>query len=77
MSRLLEGLVEDFETVDSILTSKKLKARGGGLSGDVYKRFPKNFDEASPAAKFLKHKQLFLIQDLTRKKICDKNFSIK
>lgn len=74
MSLLRNAIVEDFEEIDTILSSKKLKKRWGDLSGDVYKRFPKGFDENSEPAKYLRHKQFFLGQELSKKQICDKKF---
>ena len=64
MSRLREGLVNDFDTIEGVLGAKKLVSRWGGLSGEMYKRFPKGFDESLPTAKLLKHKQFFLSQSL-------------
>ena len=75
MSRLRDGLEKDFEEVDSILSSSKFKSKWGGLRGEKYKRFPKGFDETSPAAKYLWHRQFFLGQDLTRSQICSKKFA--
>ena len=74
MSLLRNAIVEDFDEFDSILSSKKMKKSWGELSGEVYKRFPKGFDENSPPAKYLRHKQFFLGQDLSKTQICDKKF---
>lgn len=74
MSLLRNAIVDDFDEIDSILSDKKLKKIWGPLSGEIYKRFPKGFDENSEPAKYLRHKQFFLGQDLTRKEICDKKF---
>lgn len=74
MSLLRHALVDDYAEIDSILTNKKLKKSWGNLQGEIYKRFPKGFDENSEAAKYLKHKQFFLSQKLTRKQICDPKF---
>lgn len=75
MSLLRQALVDDFDEIDRILSSKKLKARWGRLSGELYKRFPKGFDESSEAAKYLRHKQFFLSQELTPKRVMQKNFA--
>ncbi|MEO0337555.1 MAG: DUF2461 family protein, partial [Pseudomonadota bacterium] len=44
MSRLRSALVDDFDSIDSILNEKNLQKRWGGLAGEKYKRFPKAFD---------------------------------
>lgn len=74
MSLLRNGIVQDFDLIDEVLSEKKFKKTWGELRGDVYKRFPKGFDENSEPAKYLRHKQFFLAQDLTQKTICQKNF---
>ena len=74
MNLLRNGIVEDFENIDAILSSKKLSQHWEILRGEVYKRFPRGYDEASEAAKYLRHKQFFLGQDLSPKQICQKNF---
>lgn len=76
-SLLRHGLVDDFDEVDSILSSKKFKKSWAGLSGEKYKRFPKGFDENSPAAEYLMHRQFFLGQNLSRSLICSKKFESK
>jgi len=75
MSLLRQALVSDFENIDQILSSKKLKSRWGSLSGELYTRFPRGYDENGEAAKYLRHKQFFLGQDLTQKRVLNKNFA--
>ena len=74
MKLLRNAIVEDFEKIDSILSAKKLKKNWGELRGEIYKRFPKGFDENSEQAKYLRQKQFYLGQNLSEKQICDKNF---
>jgi len=74
MSRLRAGISENFSEIDSILSAKKLKSRWGQIGGEVYKRFPKGYDENSPPAKYLRHKQFFLSQDVAPKEFCQKRF---
>lgn len=74
MSGLRNGIVNEFEEIDSLLSAKRLVSKWGHLGGEVYKRFPKGFDEDSPPAKYIRHKQFFLGQELTKKRVCQKNF---
>lgn len=76
-SLLRNALVEDFDTIDQILSDKKLKKAWGGLQGDVYKRFPKGFSPDSPSAQYLIYKQFYFGQTFTRKEILDPKFSSK
>ena len=75
MSRLRDGLVNDFDQIHSILSHKKFKARWGGLSGDLYKRFPKGFDEDSEAASYLSHKQFYVSDELKKTSVLSSKFA--
>jgi uncharacterized protein (TIGR02453 family) len=65
---------ENFEEFDALLNDKKFKKVWGGLAGEQYKRFPKDYDENSPSAKYLWFKQFYVGRDLTRKDVIAKNF---
>jgi len=74
-SLLRNALVEDFESIDTILTDKKLKKTWGGLKGDTYKRFPKGFDPNGEAAKYLKYKQFYLGRSYSRSEVLSSKFT--
>lgn len=74
MSLLRDGISRDFDELHLILSDPLLKKRLGGLSGDVYKRFPKGFDESAQYAKYMKHKQFFLSTELSEKNILSKSY---
>ena len=74
LSLLRNALVEDYDTIHKILSTAKLKKSWGSLQGELYKRFPKAFDEAAPYAKYMKHKQFYLAKEYSRKDILRKDF---
>ncbi len=65
---------ENFEDFDKIMKDKKFKKVWGGLAGDKYVRFPKEYDENDPSAVYLWHKQFYLDRPLTRKDVTSKDF---
>jgi uncharacterized protein (TIGR02453 family) len=67
-------ITDHFEEFDAIMNNKKFKKTFGGLTGDKYKRFPKDFDENDPAALYLWHKQFYVGKEFTRKEALDKKF---
>lgn len=73
-SLLRNALVEDYETIDQIMTDSKLIKAWGGIKGDVYKRFPKGYSPDSPSAKYLKYKQFYLGRSFSRKEVLDPKF---
>lgn len=74
MSLLRNGVTSDYSAFHKIITSKKLKSRLGGLSGETYKRFPKGYSEEQEGAEYLWHKQFFLSRELTQAQIFSQNF---
>lgn len=66
MNRMRAALVDDFETFDKIMTNKKMKKHWGGLAGEMYKRFPKAYNQEGEAANYLWHKQFYITQEFTR-----------
>jgi uncharacterized protein (TIGR02453 family) len=74
LSLLRNALVEDYDTIHKILSNPKLKKSWGVLQGEVYKRFPKAFDEKAHYAKYMKHKQFYLAKEYSRKDILKKGF---
>ena len=74
-SLLRNALVEDFDTIDEIMSSRRLKKVWGGLKGDIYKRFPKGYSPDSPSAKYLKHKQFYFGRSFTRSQVLGPKFS--
>ena len=58
----------------SILQRKSLQAHWGGLSGDRYKRYPKDCDEDGPGSEFFWHKQFYLGKQFSREEICKSSF---
>ncbi len=74
MKKMRRSIVDNFEHFDKIMKNPKLKKRWGALSGDLYTRFPKEYDETRPYAKYLKHKQFFLSKHYTRTQMMQKNF---
>lgn len=69
-----ENLVDDYQTFHKILKAKKFKQAWGELQGERYKRFPRGFDEDHKSSEYLWYKQFYVGKELTRKKVCDKNF---
>jgi len=68
-----KNLDERFEEFHKIM-NKKFKKVFPELLGEKYVRFPKEYDENSPAAQYLWHKQFYLGNHYTRKEVTDKNF---
>ncbi len=65
---------ENFSEFDKIMKDKKLRKIWGGLAGEKYVRFPKEYDENSRSAEYLWHKQFYLDRPLTRKEVTSKDF---
>ena len=65
---------ENFSEFDKIMKDKKLKKVWGGLAGDKYVRFPKEYDENDRSAEYIWFKQFYLDRSLSRKDVMDKNF---
>lgn len=74
LSRMRAAWVDDFETIDKILRSKKLSRHWGKVQGELYKRFPKGFQEDHPAAKYLWFKQFYLGKNFSRSEVISKDF---
>jgi uncharacterized protein (TIGR02453 family) len=74
MKKMRSAIAGNFEEFDAIMSNKALKKAFGDFSGEVYTRFPKEFDEQAPYAKYLKHKQFFLARHYTRAEVMKKNF---
>ena len=53
----------------SILEQEELRRYWTGLSGERYKRYPKDFDESAPGGEYLWHRQFFLGKQLGRAEI--------
>lgn len=64
----------EHEALHRILHAKAFRRYWNGLSGDRYKRFPKEFDEAAPGSKYLWHKQFFLSRTPTREDVLQPDF---
>lgn len=75
LSLLRNALVEDFDTIDTILTDRKLKKAWVGLKGETYKRFPKGFNPESEPAKYLQYKQFYLGRAYSKKDILSPKFN--
>ena len=75
MSLMRNGITTNFDQFHKIMTSRKLKSTWGKLGGETYTRFPRGFDEKAEAAIYLRHKRFFLHQDLTQKRVLQKNFT--
>ncbi len=73
--KLMRRAIDDnFSEFDKIVKDKKLKKYWGGLAGETYVRFPKEFDENARSAEYIKHKQFYLEHALTRKDVIAKDF---
>lgn len=68
------GIDENFEEFHKIMSDKKFKKIWGGLAGEKYVRFPKEYDENDRSAQYLWHKQFYLDRPLTRKEVISKDF---
>lgn len=65
----------EHETLRRILNNKTFRRHWTGLSGDRYKRFPKDFDETAPGAEYLWHKQFFIGSTPTREDVLQPGFT--
>lgn len=65
---------ENFSEFDKIMKDKKFKKIWGGLAGERYVRFPKEYDENDRSAEYIWHKQFYLDRALTRKDVTSKDF---
>ena len=74
MKMMRRTLSQNYKEFEAILKNPKLKNRFGDLTGDRYTRFPKDYDENAPYAKYLWHKQFFLSRHYTRTEVLKKNF---
>ena len=66
MKRLRPAFLSDPAAADACIKSDQVKERWGGLSGNRYQRFPKEYEETAPGADYLWHKQLLLSKTFTR-----------
>ena len=74
MRELRPKLCADFASFEAIMRSAGMKKHWNGLIGDTYQRFPKEFDQESPAAQYLWHKQFFIGKGLTRENVLRSDF---
>ncbi len=65
---------QNYGEFHAILNHKKLKKVWGGLKGETYTRFPKEFDPSAPSAEYLWFKQFYLGRELSRKDVIHKDF---
>lgn len=57
-----------------ILQNKAFRRHWSGLSGDRYKRFPKDFDETAPGSEYLWQKQFFIGRTPSREDVLQPDF---
>ena len=62
------------ETLHRILHNRTFRKHWTGLSGDRYKRFPKDFDETAPGSEYLWQKQFFISRTPTRADVLQPEF---
>lgn len=74
IKRLRIALLQDWQEVDRILASPKLKKYWKGLAEEKYKRFPKDHSMDAPGAKYLWYKQFFITRRFNRKEVLSKEF---
>jgi len=77
MSLMRHHTFKDFEEFDAIMSNKKFKSTWGSLLGEKFKRFPKGYDLDDERTKYIWHKQFYVGQTLTRKKIISKDFNAR
>ncbi len=75
ISLLRNAIVEDFDTINGLLKSKKFKNVWGELRGDMYVRYPKGFAIDAPYSKLLMHKQFYVHRDYKITEITSKKFA--
>ncbi len=75
ISLLRNAIVEDFDTINSILKSKKFKSVWGELRGDMYVRQPKGFSADAEYSKLLMHKQFYVHRTYKISEITSKKFA--
>lgn len=74
MKELRPRFGSDHERLRSILTAKNFRKHWTGLSGERYKRFPKDFAEESPGSEYLWQKQFFLSRTSSRDDVMQPGF---
>jgi hypothetical protein len=74
MKLMRRNIVQHFDEFHRILSSKMLNRSFGGLAGEEYQRFPKEYNETAASAKYLWHKQFYLGKNFTRKEVIDKKY---
>lgn len=73
--KLMRRTIDDnFQDFDKIMNDKKLKKIWGGLAGEKYVRFPKEYDENARSAEYICYKQFYLDRPLIRKEVTSKDF---
>lgn len=74
---LRRAIINHPEKARAIIEDKKFKKVWGGLQGERYVRFPKEYDPEAPGAEYLWHKQFYVSQTLTRKDVTSAKFADK
>jgi uncharacterized protein (TIGR02453 family) len=75
ISLLRNAIVEDFDSINSLLKSKKFKSVWGELRGDMYVRPPKGFSSDAEYSKLLMHKQFYVHRDYKISEITSQKFA--
>ena len=64
----------EHEQLDQLLSARPLLKHWKGLTGERYRRFPKEYDEHAPGAEFLWYKHFFMARHLSREEVCRPRF---
>ncbi|HEY8278457.1 MAG TPA: DUF2461 family protein [Bdellovibrionota bacterium] len=75
IKRLRSAFVKDYKVLDRILADRKFKKYWKkSLANEKYVRFPKDYSQDDPAAKYLWYKQLFVSRHFKRTEVTSKAF---
>ena len=74
MKALRPAFYVEHEKLEELLSARPLRKHWKGLTGERYRRFPKEFDEHAAGAKFLWNKHFFMARHLSRDEVCAPRF---
>ena len=76
LKKVRQGIYDDFDTFQGILTDNNFKEEIGDLyrDDDTLKRVPNGFDKEHPSAEYLKLKRFYVMKNISGEKVLSKDF---
>ena len=74
MKALRPRFGSEYEALDRILHARDFRKHWNGLSGERYKRFPKEYKDGAPGSEYLRRKQFFIGKTPTREDVLQADF---